>query len=329
MKRLITAVVLLLLVAVPLPASAATATGATAVGVHNSYEKGTAPYLVDVLDKRPGLVEIDVWTNFLFTNDFKVSHDPGSNNNCANASTYEQLRTGARDQNLAMCLRNVRLWHDRNPNHPPVVLKLEFKNGFDGRGGFGAPQFDQVVANNLGRDVVFGPSDLKGSHATLDAAARAGAWPSRSALAGKFVLLAETGTFEAGNPFDSYHTDLEVADHLISANAAGALGSTTVFPAINGASQTDPRTGARGGARAPWFVAFDGSASAYASYPGDSYLGGHYLVVMTDAHSVAPAIDSRTPSVADAQARVRLLAGKGATIVSSDWVDPAVVGYSA
>ncbi|MEJ2858463.1 MULTISPECIES: Ca2+-dependent phosphoinositide-specific phospholipase C [unclassified Saccharothrix] len=327
MKRLLAAVTLLL----PLlagTAHAGTATGGTAVGVHNAYTQQAAPYLVDILDKRPGMVEIDVWTNFLFSRDFQVGHDPGNANNCARATTYAELRTGVRNQNLAGCLRNIRLWHDRHPDHPPIVLKVEFKNGFDDRGGYGPDEFDRIVADTLGTAAVFGPAQLIGAHPTLDAAARAGTWPSRSALTGKFVVLAEVGTFEAQNPFDNYDTDLEYADRLISAKNNGTLASAMAFPAINGASATDPRVGDRGGNRAGWFVAFDGSATAYASYPGDSYLGGHYLVVMTDAHSVPPAIDARTPSVADAQARVRLLAGKGATIVSSDWVDPAVVGYS-
>jgi hypothetical protein len=328
MKRLTVAVAALLMTALPGTARAATATGGTAVGVHNAYTQQTAPFLVDVLDKKPGLVELDVWTNFLFSRDFQVGHDPGNANNCARATAYDQLRTGVRNQNLATCLRNIRLWHDRNPAHPLMVLKVEFKNGFDDRGGFGPDEFDRIVADTLGASSVFGPAQLIGSHATLDAAARAGAWPRRSALTGKFVILVEVGTFEQGNPFDNYDTDLEYADRLISARNGGVLGSAMAFPAINGASQSDPRVGDRGGARAPWFVAFDGGASSYAGWPGDSYLGGHYLVVMTDAHAVSPAIDARNPSVSDAQARVRQLAGKGATIVSSDWVDPAIVGYT-
>jgi hypothetical protein len=49
---------------------------------------------------------------------------------------------------------------------------------------------------------------------------------------------------------------------------------------------------------------------------------------MTDAHTVASAIDASAPAVADAHARVRLLAAKGATVVSSDWTERAVVSYS-
>ncbi|GAA2828199.1 phosphatidylinositol-specific phospholipase C domain-containing protein [Crossiella cryophila] len=304
-----------------------TATGAASVGLHNAYIQATFPYLADALDTGAGMLEIDIWTNFFGTRDFKVSHDPGNSNNCAAANTYPELRTGARNQNLATCLRNIRLWHENKPNHPLVVLKLELKNGFDGRGGFGAQELDRVIADNLGAANVFGPAQLKGGHATLDAAAQAGAWPTRAALTGKFLILVERGTFEAANPFDRYHTDVEYADRLLNANSAGTLPSTMAFPAINGASQSDPRTGDRGGNRAPWLVAFDGDASAYAGYPG-SYLGGKYLVVMTDAHRVAPAIDGVNPPVPDAHARVRDLAAKGATIVSSDWRNPAIASYT-
>jgi hypothetical protein len=114
----------------------------------------------------------------------------------------------------------------------------------------------------------------------------------------------------------------------MSADAAGALKTALAFPAINGASASDPRTGDRGGRRAGWFVAFDGDASAYAGYSGGAHLGGKYLVVMTDAHEVAPAIDASAPAVAYARAGVRLLAAKGATVITSDWTDRSVVSYS-
>jgi hypothetical protein len=331
MKRFTAAVATAVLMMAVLPSAARatpTATGTTAVGLHNSYAQATAPWLVDVLDRNPGMVEIDVWANFFFTNDFQVGHDPGNANNCSSATTYEGLRSGSRNQNLAGCLRNLKLWHDHNPNHAPLVVKVEMKNGFDGRAGFGVPQFDALLGSTIGAANVFSPANLKGGYADLDTAVQAGGWPSRTALTGKFVVIVENGTFELQNPFDNYDTDLEVADRLIAANSGGTLASALSFPAINGASATDPRTGDRGGVRKPWMVAFDGSATAYAGFGGAPYLGGKYLVVMTDAHSVAPAIDSRTPAVADAQARVRQLGAIGATIVSSDWTSPEILSYT-
>ncbi|HWO68644.1 MAG TPA: Ca2+-dependent phosphoinositide-specific phospholipase C [Umezawaea sp.] len=331
MKRFLVAVAAtaLMITVVPSASATPTATGTTAVGLHNSYTQETAPWLVDALDRNPGMIEIDVWTNFFFTNDFQVGHDPGNANNCSNATTYAGLRSGSRNQNLAGCLRNLKLWHDHNPNHAPLVVKVEMKNGFDGRAGFGVPQFDTLLANTIGAGNIFSPANLKGGHADLDTAVQASGWPSRSALTGKFVVIVENGTFELQNPFDNYDTDLEVADRLIAANSAGTLASALSFPAINGASATDPRTGDRGGARKQWMVAFDGSATSFAGFGGGPYLGGKYLVVMTDAHDVAPAIDSRNPAVADAQAKVRQLGAIGATIVSSDWTSAEILSYTA
>lgn len=40
---------------------------------------------------------------------------------------------------------------------------------------------------------------------------------------------------------------------------------------------------------------------------------------MTDAHAVAPAIDGTNPTEAQARDRVALLAGRHASIASSDW----------
>ena len=138
MKRFLVAVAAtaLMITVVPSAGATPTATGTTAVGLHNSYTQETAPWLVDVLDRNPGMIEIDVWTNFFFTNDFQVGHDPGNANNCSNATTYAGLRSGSRNQNLAGCLRNLKLWHDHNPNHAPLVVKVEMKNGFDGRAGY-------------------------------------------------------------------------------------------------------------------------------------------------------------------------------------------------
>jgi len=270
----------LLLAVTALPAAQAAPTaavdssiaGITGVGVHNAYEQGTFPWLVDALESGASMLEIDVWQNFAGSRAYQVSHDPGNANNCSSSTTFEGLRSGWRNQNFQACLRNIKLWHDRNPSHAPLIIKLEAKNGFDGRGGYGPAQLDSLLSSSLGAGNILKPADVKGGHATLDAAVRAGAWPSRSSLQGKFVFLVETGAFESQNPFDSYDTDLEYADHLGSLANSGQLGSAMMFTTINGASSSDPRTGDRGGARAQWFVTFDGtpargSAATPASTP--------------------------------------------------------------
>lgn len=311
------------------PAAAAdeSIAGITGAGVHNAYEQGTFPWLVDVLDSGASMLEIDLWQNFFGNRAYQVSHEPwGAANNCSSSTTFAGLRSGARNQNFQACLRNIKLWHDQNPNHAPVIVKLEAKNGYDGRGGYGPAQLDAMLASGLGASNILKPADVKGSHATLDAAVRAGGWPSRDSLRGKFVFLLITGAFEAGNPFDNYDTHLEYADYL--GGLGGNLGSAMMFPMLNGASATDPRTGDKGGARAQWYVAFDGDASAW--YGGDTsfYTTGRYILVMADAHRVAPAIDGRNPTVQQGQDKVRQLAAKGATIASSDWNNREILGFT-
>jgi hypothetical protein len=332
MKRWATTLTLItaaLLAAPAAPAQAADSSiaGITGVGVHNAYDPATFPWLVDALDSHSSMLEIDVWQNFLGNGAFQVSHDPwAAANNCSSATTYAALRTGSKNQNFQTCLRNIKLWHDQNPNHAPVIIKLEAKNGYDGAGGYTPARLDALIATGLGAGNILKPADVKGSFPTLDAAVRAGNWPSRDSLRGKFMFVVITGAFEAGNPFDHYHTDLEYADYLSGLGAN--LGSAMMFPTLNGASATDPRTGDRAGTRAQWYVTFDGDANGWNGGDTSFYTQGNYLLVMADAQNVAPAIDGHNPTVQQGQDKVRQLAAKGATIVSSDWNNPQILSFT-
>jgi hypothetical protein len=60
----------------------------------------------------------------------------------------------------------------------------------------------------------------------------------------------------------------------------------------------------------------------------DFYKTGNYLVVMADAQNVAPAIDGRNPTVQQATDKLTQLAARGATIISSDWTNPAITSLT-
>lgn len=293
----------------------------TGVGVHNAYEKATYPYFADALDSGAALLELDVWTN-VFGSSWRVSHSNpiGNDNNCVNASTAGELRTKSRNQNLAGCLADIRTWHDAHPGHRPVVLKLELKDGFQANNGRGPAQLDTLLSEKLG-GALFRPADLAGGHATLDEAVRADGWPARSALAGRFIVELIPGTVEEGNPVDSLWTDREYAGHLRDLAAAGRLGDAAAFPAVHRAEAGDPRGRYTDAGIRPWFVVFDGDASAYAGESIDTgwYARNQYLVVMTDAHNVAPAIDGTNPTQTQALDRLTLLAGRNASIITADW----------
>jgi hypothetical protein len=292
----------------------------TVTGVHNTYDTADYPFLAQALDAGTGMVELDTWTD-IFTQEWKVSHDSptSNNNNCVDATTASQLETGGANKDLGSCLDDIRVWLGAHPAAGPIVVKVELKNGFEANLGMGPAQFDSIVSAHLGA-ALFRPADLLGSFPTLDAAAQANAWPTRAQLAGKVVVYVIPGTVELANPLDKLHTDVEYATYLRNLAAAGNVRQATTFPTVLGAKAGDPRTQYSDTTIRPWFVVFDGDAATYVNGIDTSlYSINHYLLTMTDAQNVAPALDDTHPAVADAQARVAQLAADHASIVSSDW----------
>ena len=305
--------------------STAPVSAVTTVGVHNTYVTSTYAYLAQALDARPGLVELDVWDDII-TREWKVSHSNplGNDNNCVAASGAAGLYSGSRNKNLEYCLDDVRLWLGAHPDAAPLILKLELKAGFSSRTKLGPAELDTALRTHLG-SAVFRPADLlQGTYATPDAAARAGAWPTRQALGGRVIVEIIPGTVEEANPTDTLWTDVEYAGYLRGLAAAGTLGQAQAFPAVHRAQTGDPRTRYPDTGLRPWFVVFDGDAATYVPSIGATsgidtswYDTSHYLLVMTDAQNVSPAV-SGTDEAAVRQ-RVADLAARHASVVSSDW----------
>ncbi|MGW1893284.1 phosphatidylinositol-specific phospholipase C domain-containing protein [Streptomyces sp. NPDC002004] len=310
--------------------------GATGSGLHNAYDPASFTYLAQALDTGTSMVEIDVWDDFI-TKEWKVSHSNplGNKNNCVNASTPAQLYSGSANKNLESCLDDVRVWLAAHPGRGPLMIKLEMKAGFQAQYGLGPAQLDRAISAHLG-SAVFRPADLLakpggGQYATLDEAAVAGNWPTRAQLAGKVVLQVIPGTVEEANPTDSLWTDAEYAGYLRDLRASGHIGQAQIFPTVHKAQAGDPRSRYKDASLRPWFVVFDGDATAYVDGTIDTawYDTRHYLLVMTGAQSVAPALDDRNPAPADARARVARLAAAHASIVSNDWTGlPDVQGLT-
>ncbi len=322
-RALAGAAVVTALAATTFTASAASAPSLaqqTVTGVHNTYNPADYPFLAQALDAGTGMIELDTWTD-VFTQEWKVSHDsPTSNsNNCVNAATPADLYTGGANKDLGSCLDDMRVWLAAHPGAGPLFIKVEMKNGFEANLGMGPAQFDAVVNAHLG-NALFRPANLLGTSANLDAAARANAWPTRAALAGKAIVYVIPGTVELANPFDTLHTDVEYATYLKNLAAAGKAGQATTFPCVLGATAGDPRTQYTDTTIRPWFVFFDGDAATYAGGIDTSFYDtNHYILTMTDAQNVPPTLNDTNPPVADAQARVAQLAADHASIVSNDW----------
>ncbi len=315
----------------PLGSASAAGTGdtslasATTVGIHNTYDRDAYPYLADALDNGASMIELDSWVDIV-TNEWKVSHSNplGNDNNCVAATSASQLYGGGANKDLGDCLDDVRVWLGAHPGHGPLLIKLELKEGFDQTDGMGPAALDALISQHMG-SAVYKPSDLLarsggGSYPTLDAAAKAGNWPTRSALAGKVLFEVIPGTVEQSNPFDTLWTDVEYASYLKGLAAAGQTSKAQIFPSVLGAASGDPRTRYTDASIRPWFVVFDGDAATYTGGISTAwYDTNHYLLVMTDAQNVSPALDDTAPTAAAAQARVAQLATDHASFVSCDW----------
>ncbi|MET8714885.1 phosphatidylinositol-specific phospholipase C domain-containing protein [Streptomyces sp. NPDC004735] len=308
----------------PVPAPPATGTGqlpfasATTAGLHNTYEPAAFRYLAHGLDTGTGMIELDTWPDTT-SRQWKVSHShPNRNvNNCTPATTPAQLYSGNTHANLETCLDDIRIWLRAHPGAGPLVVKLELKAGFATGRGMGPSQLDALIAAHLGA-AVFRPADLLakpagGSYPTAADAARANNWPTRSELAGRVLLYAIPG---AHTP----HPDVELGRHLRELAATDNIARAQVFPAVHGATIAYPRTAYNDTDIRPWFVVFDGDAATYLDNRNTTWHDtNHYLLIMTDAYKVTPAISTTRPTPAQARARIQQLAAAHATIVSSDW----------
>jgi hypothetical protein len=298
---------------------------ATGVGIHNTYNQGAYSYLDQALDAGSQLIELDAWVN-VFNKHWDVSHDSpiSSSNNCSYAPNLAGAYSGKTSQNLDSCLDDIHVWLQAHPTANPIMIKIELKAGFDASIGMGPAQLDAYIKTHMG-DSVYRPVDLltkpDGSqYATLDDAAKAGNWASRSALQGKAIIEIIPGTVEENNPFDHLWTDVEYSTYLKGLKAAGTIANAEIFPTVHNAQTGDPRARYSDTTLRPWFVVFDGDAATYVNDGNTEwYNANHYLVVATDAQNVSPALSDTAPSLADAQARVALLANDSVSFVSTDW----------
>ena len=132
---------------------------------------------------------------------FKVIHIPD-----LNQRSSCHLLTG--------CLREVRVWSQAHPGHIPLFLLIEAKHGNTPSipGSVTAEPFTTATFDALDKDIrsVFPdsemvlPDQVRGSFPTLDAAVRAGHWPTLAEARGKVVFLLDQRNDEtaytAGHP---------------------------------------------------------------------------------------------------------------------------------
>lgn len=109
---------------------------------------------------------------------------------------------------LRLCLTQVRAWSEAHPGHVPLFLVIEAKTqdlhilpGATATVPFSAALFDDLdreLEQTMGRERIITPDDVRGRHATLNAAIRAGAWPTLATARGKVLFLMITANGPAG-----------------------------------------------------------------------------------------------------------------------------------
>jgi hypothetical protein len=110
------------------------------------------------------------------------------------------------------CLKIVKAWSDAHPRHLPIAILSELKDS--GAPGFPTPilpwdgpaleQLDNEIRSVFGRHDVLTPDEVRGRHATLEAAVLADGWPRLADVRGQVLFLMD-------NPGEE--RDLYIADH--------------------------------------------------------------------------------------------------------------------
>ncbi|KAB1228791.1 phosphatidylinositol-specific phospholipase C1-like protein [Chryseobacterium viscerum] len=113
---------------------------------------------------------------------------------------------------LEDCLKDLKKWSDLHPDHDPVFITLEPKDGKANQFGtepehYTSKLFDDLdheLKKYLGRDKIIAPDDIRGSYTTLNEAAINKNWPKVKEVKGKFLFVLDN---------NSENRDLYIKDH--------------------------------------------------------------------------------------------------------------------
>jgi hypothetical protein len=118
-------------------------------------------------------------------------------------------------QPFTACLKQVRHWSHAHPDHIPVFILVETKQGIGPRGQlqlteperFTSSTFDALdaeIRSVFPPDELITPDDVRGRYDTLEQAVLAGSWPTLASARGKVVFLMDQrpvgAVYLAGHP---------------------------------------------------------------------------------------------------------------------------------
>jgi len=106
------------------------------------------------------------------------------------------------------CLKELKAWSDQHKDHYPIYITMNAKDEELEVPGYTIPEkfspgvfdlLDKEILDNLGREYLITPDDIRGRYPSLESAVLAGHWPTMAEARGKFIfILDEKGEKRAG-----------------------------------------------------------------------------------------------------------------------------------
>jgi hypothetical protein len=202
------------------------------IGSHNSYKKAIDPALFSMFQKRDSVsaskidyehislteqldmgllnLEIDVYADPLGG---KFAHPKGltwvpnqppfDTAGVMNEPGFKVLHIPDLDfrsdcLTFRRCLHELRAWSEKHPDHPPVFITLEAKDGTSKNSELTAPDkftartfdmLDSTMREDLGTAQIITPDMVRGKYKTLEDAVLHDNWPTLKAAKGKFLFV--------------------------------------------------------------------------------------------------------------------------------------------
>lgn len=160
-----------------------------ALGTHNSYHR-RPPFVIPPWDyehlpldeqaAEQGVrqFELDLWWS---GDHFRVLH-------------VKVIDANTTCDRYTDCLADLKRWSDAQPDHHPITVLLEVKDGYDEE--HGADRLAALEAESLSvwpRERVLTPDDVRGDYPTLRDAVDAEGWPTLGAIRGRILLVLHAG----------------------------------------------------------------------------------------------------------------------------------------
>jgi hypothetical protein len=201
------------------------------IGSHNSYKKAIDPALFKMFQQKDSVsaskidyehiglaeqldmglrnLEIDVYADekggrFAHPKGLdwvkgQAAYDPEGKMKEPGFKVFHVIDLDFRSQALTLkdCLHQLKAWSDAHPDHTPVFITLEAKDGISKNPAATQPEkvtaktfdeLDKALLDGLGNSIIT-PDQVRGKYETLESAVQHDNWPKLKSARGKFLFV--------------------------------------------------------------------------------------------------------------------------------------------